>query len=182
VIPHSAANVRERKFGRKFDSIDTDRDGITTLEDWKEFAYYLCSQFGEPTDSPTGVQMREAVLGWWNKILGRLDRYDDRRLTRPEFSAYYGKASEKQLDAVIHNYIDAVFALCDGNADDRLTRREFAGVLRAHGVPEHELTQTMHRMVADDGDISKEKFTDLVLDFCFGTDPRSPGGWLYGTV
>ena len=63
-----------------------------------------------------------------------------------------------------------------------LSRREFAGVLRVHGVPERELTQTIQHMMADDSEISKEKYTGLVLDFCLSTDTQSPGSWLLGKI
>ena len=157
-MPHSAVNVRELKFGKSFDLVDTEHGGVTTLEDWEEFAFYMCSQFYEPIDSLTGNQVREAVLSWWYGSSGRID---DRRLTRTEFTAYYGNCTEAELSAVIHQYIDAVFALCDGDADGRLSRREFAGVLRVHGVPEHELTQTIQHMISDDSEIPKKKYTGL---------------------
>jgi hypothetical protein len=175
IMPHSATNVRELRFGRSFDSIDMDHDAVTTLEDWEEFACYLCDQFDESIDSPSGRQMREAVLNWWYRILGRLDSADDRQLTRAKFATYYGNGTEEELGAVIRRYIDAIFALCDGDADDCLSRRELAAVLRVHGVPERALTQTMRCIVADRGDgISKEKYTNLVLEYCLGT--RSSGG------
>jgi hypothetical protein len=182
-MPHSAANVRERRFGKTFDAIDTDRDGITNLADWEEFAYYLCDQFGEPVGSPTATRVKAAVLGWWYTILGQLDRCDDRRLTKAQFSLFYANASKDRLDVIICQYVDAVFALCDSDADNCLSRREFAGVLRAHGVPEHQLTQTMQRMVAGPHDcVSKQRYTELMVDFCYSTDSRSPGCRLYGTV
>jgi len=55
-------------------------------------------------------------------------------------------------------------------------------VLRVHGVPERELTQTIQHMMADDSEISKEKYTGLVLDFCLSTDTQSPGSWLLGKI
>ncbi len=174
-------NVRVLKFGTNFDFIDTDRDGITRLQDWEEFADYLCSQFGESIDSPAGNQVRQAVLGWWYQILGEVDGDDDRRLSRAEFAVYYGNRTEEQLGAIIRPYIDAVFALCDGDSDGRLARWELAGLLRVHGVPERELTQTMAHMVpGDSGYISKDAYTDLVLDFWLNSDAQSPGCWHHG--
>jgi hypothetical protein len=55
-------------------------------------------------------------------------------------------------------------------------------VLRVHGVPERELTQTMQYIIADDGDVSKAKYTDLVIDFCLSSDTQAPGSWLLGKV
>ncbi len=178
-MSHSVVNVRELKFGKNFDLIDIEHDGVTTLGDWEEYACYMCSQFREPIDSPTGNQVREAVLSWWYGISGRID---DRPLTRTEFTAYYGNCTEAELSAVVYRYIDAVFALCDGDADGSLSQREFAGVLRVHGVPERELTQTIQHMIADDSEISREKYTGLVLDFCLSTDTQSPGSWLLGKI
>ena len=183
VMPGSAVRVREVKFGKKFDLVDMDHDGITTVGDWEEFGCYLCSQFGESIDSPTGTQVREAVLGWWYQALGRVyGEGDDRQLTREEFTAYYSAGAEEEFGGVVHQYIDAVFGLCDGDADGRLARREFAGVLRVHGVPECELSQIMRRMVGDDGGISREKYAGLMLDFCFSDETQSPGSWFLGKL
>jgi len=55
-------------------------------------------------------------------------------------------------------------------------------VLRVHGVPEHELTQAIQHMIADEGEVSKEKYTGLVVDFCLSTDTQSPGSRLLGKV
>jgi Ca2+-binding EF-hand superfamily protein len=181
-MPHSPVNARDLKFGRIFDLIDVDHDGITILSDWQEFAGYMCSQFRESIDSPTGDWVLEAVLSWWCTILGRVAGYDDRELTRTAFVAYYRDGTVAELGPVIHQHVDAVFALCDGDADGRLSRREFAGVLRVHGVPEDELARTMRHMIAHDPTISRDAYTELVTDFCLSGDARLPGSWLFGKV
>jgi hypothetical protein len=160
---HSGANMREVRFGRTFDVIDLDRDGVTTLEDWVEFARYLCSQFDEPIDSPTGTRVLDAVLSWWYTEFGGVDGADDRRLTRSEFAAFYGNVTEAMLRAIIDPYIDAVFALCDGDADGRLSRREFARVLRVHGVLEHEMTFAMRFTFGAGDGISRHLLLELLL-------------------
>jgi Ca2+-binding EF-hand superfamily protein len=182
LMQHTAASIRELKFGKSFDLIDADRDGVTTRSDWEEFAGYMCSQFTEVIESRIGKQVRESILSWWQGISGQPEGDDDRELTRVEFTAHYGNRNEDELDEVIRRCVDAVFALCDGNADGCLSRHEFAGLLRVNGVPEHELNQTIQHMIAGDGEISKDKYAGLVRDFYLSADTQSPGSWLFGRV
>ena len=177
-----ALGVREVRFGKSFDCVDTDHDEITTLADWEEFARYLCSQFSQPFDSLIGRQVREAVLSWWYGMLGRVEGRDERRLTRTDFAVHYGSAGEATFAAIIAGYVEAIFALCDSDADGRLSRREVAGLLRAHGVPEREMTRTMRELGFDRVEhISRSTYVDLLWDCCLSTDAHSPGAWLFGT-
>ena len=164
-MQRSAAEARERRLGQCFDVIDIDRDGVTTRGDWEDFAAYLCSQFQALVDSPVEARVRDAVVGWFRGISDPADG-DDREVTRPEFTAHYcGADEEEQLAALVRQWIHAIFALCDRDADGRLSQHEFAGVLRAQGVPERELALTIQRSISNHSGISKQEYTALVFDF-----------------
>lgn len=178
-----AVKPREPRFGKSFDAVDADHDEVTTLADWEDFAMYLCSQFGQPFYSAIGRQVRDAVLSWWYRMLGRVDGVDQRRLTRTDFAAHYGGADEAVFEAIIPGYVDAIFALCDGDGDGLLSRQEFAALLRAHGVAEREMTRTMRELGFDRiGHVSRQAYADLLRDFCLGTNAHSPGTWLFGAA
>jgi Ca2+-binding EF-hand superfamily protein len=171
-----AAEAREQRLGQCFDVIDIDGDGVTTRGDWEDFASYLCSQFQAPIDSPNGVQVRDAVLDWFRGISGRADD-GDREVTRSEFTARYSGDVEDELAELILRCIHAVFALCDRNADDRLSQQEFAGLLRAQGVPERTLALTIQHSIANNTGISKKEYAALVFDFFLMAEgPNVSGG------
>ncbi|HEV3170326.1 MAG TPA: hypothetical protein VGZ32_08310 [Actinocrinis sp.] len=178
-MPYFTVSARELRLGKGFDIIDIDHDGVTNLGDWEEFASYMCAQFRTPFESPIGTQVRNAVLSWWHGVPGPQDAIDG-EMHKSQFTAHYGGTAEAEVAALIRRWVDAVFALCDGDADGWLSLREIAGVLRVHGVPEQVLTRTIQHFTVHDDGISKDECAALMLDYYLGTDARPPGSALFG--
>ncbi|MFI6095764.1 EF-hand domain-containing protein [Lentzea sp. NPDC051213] len=176
-------DVRAVKIGKEFDHVDTDRDNITSLEDWDEFVDYMCSQFDVDSGSPAGLRLHESVRRRWQAVTRSVQGQDDHKLTRGEYVSYFCETPPSACADLVLDHADAVFVLCDRDADGHLNRQEFVALLRAYGVREAELAETMNRIGLRDGRVlSKARYADLAMNFCFSTDALTPGSWLMGRV
>jgi len=76
---------------------------------------------------------------------------------------------------------DAMFEAVDENADGRVSRAEYRGLIEAWNGRTTDTDEVFALLdLNGDGHISREEFRELWTQFWAGDDPHAPGTWVFG--
>jgi Ca2+-binding EF-hand superfamily protein len=74
-----------------------------------------------------------------------------------------------------------LFDAVDPSGDGVITPAEYRSFLAIYQVDGPQADEIVARLDLDgDGQVSRDEFASLWMEFCFSEDESSPGNWLFG--
>ncbi|MFI0446912.1 MULTISPECIES: EF-hand domain-containing protein [Actinomadura] len=163
-------------YGRSFDLLDTDRNGVIEANDLAALANGLLHAGDIPVDSAKGQALRAAYQRFWEIISEYADADSDRRITREEFiNAMDGGMSRGSMFTEgVTDAVAAEFAVVDANDDGQVDLAELQRFLQSAGLPEDEARQTAADIdLNGDGIVSLEEYEQAWRRYYLGGDPQT---------
>lgn len=173
------------KLDRSFHRLDTDGNGYVERGDLQDVGARLIRGFGESPTSFRGRAVAVRLDAVWQELAAYADADRDGRLSAAEYHAGMRAAfiEGPAFDPVFRPAAEAVAALCDADGDGRLEREEFAVLQRAFNTPPEQAAVAFERIDTDhDGRLLVDELVAAIRAYYVGTDPRSPGNWLFGPL
>jgi len=107
-----------------FNSLDFDRSGFLSAEDYIEKAKSLALIKGYEVDSSEHKAIESQFLEIWGKIQQEVDANGDQKVTLDEFINFVDKAGTGLIEDVFIKTTDMVFDIADTNGDGKINFNE----------------------------------------------------------
>ncbi|MFD7974520.1 EF-hand domain-containing protein [Streptomyces sp. NPDC059071] len=178
------ADLLSRKFGHRFDLLDTDRDGYISERDFTALVDQLIAGTGEPSDSHKVRALRDSKAHYWISLSRLVTTDGTGRISRDDFVTGLAQSPDpKRISAMVRPSVEADLALADTNDDGVVDVAEFTRLYQALGVPQsqaEEIFRTLDR--DDDGELTLDEWLTAAMEFFTSTDPQAPGNKILGHV
>lgn len=177
------SQFQRRKLLRRFDTLDVNGSGYLELGDYLRITSRLSRSFPVAAGDDRVVALVGAYRRMWRELLSQGDTDGDRRVSRDEFVTVMGDGlidSPGSFDALLRPTIEAVFDICDMDADGRVDADELRRMLHGYGVPESAVDTAVARIAPDGTSLDRVAFVAVMRQFYCGDDPDEPGGSLFG--
>jgi Ca2+-binding EF-hand superfamily protein len=115
-----------------FDALDTNSNGYLEADDFEMLAYRIIRSLNVPDDSPKAGELRASCRGYWQGLVGVLDRNGDGRLSHQEYARFH---EPDAYEDGVRPYADALTAICDRDDDGFVQHDDFVRGMRAVGFP-----------------------------------------------
>lgn len=172
------------KLGRRFDTLDADRDGYVEWDDHQRFVDRCLNAYGTGEEERKGIALQAIYKLQWSELLRHAEGDGD-RLSKDE---YVNAVRRAILDSSRFNMAEgvphAVFDIMDTDEDDMISQEEFAKFLHeVWGVAAPEAMEVFTGLDADRDDrISRQEFLRSVREFYYSADPGASGSKYFGRV
>lgn len=128
------ANIFREKFGRRFETLDVDNNGVIERTDYEAYVERIAAAAGRDPDSSVIQRLREMYLALWDDIARRAT---STRLTREQYiQALHDSivTNEAGADELFYPLVSTLIDIFDTNEDGHLDNEEFARWMVAYGV------------------------------------------------
>lgn len=163
------------KIKQLFDAMDTNSDGYVEWADYQRVVdgYLNAYKLNKNTRKGQALQVGYQML--WLELLRHANR--NQRLLRDEFVAAYGAArADTSRFNMIEGIPGAIFDIIDSNDDNKISKEEFARLLKHWGVTASGAMDTFIMLDTDrDGYISRQEFLRALWKIHYSADLAAPG-------
>jgi Ca2+-binding EF-hand superfamily protein len=177
-----ATAVAER-FGRLFDTLDTDRDGAITWADYQRLVERYATGYALDPRDRRAQAVHASYQMLWLELL-RHGSPAEPRLDRDAFVAAMRAASEdRSRFNMTEGVAEAVFDLLDTDDDGSVSEAEYVRYAEVLGASPADALDRFRGLDTDgDGFVSRAEFVVSAREYLFGEDPASPGGFVFGVI
>ncbi|NUS45044.1 MAG: calcium-binding protein [Mycobacteriaceae bacterium] len=177
----------DRKLARRFDTFDTDGNGVIERDDFTLAATRLADEFRQPFDSPHRMRMLALSEQLWDVLSAAADSDSDGGITLAEYKAAFADGllvTEDNFDAGYRPVLEAVMTIADADGDGKLGADEYVRWTGAWMGLSAPVARAVHgRLDSDrDGVVSVDTVLGAIRDYYFDEAPDSAGGWLLGPL
>ncbi len=160
-MPLTASQKEKLKIG--FNSLDVDRTGFVTAEDYEEKAKSLAIIKGYNVGSSEHNAIKSQLLEIWEKLRQAVDTDGDQKVSLDEFLQFAEKAGSNLIEDVFVKTADMVFDLADTNGDGNISFDESKSFFLLFESNLSSAQEAFSQIDKDnDGTISKEENRELV--------------------
>ncbi|MCP2261521.1 Ca2+-binding protein, EF-hand superfamily [Streptoalloteichus tenebrarius] len=172
-----------RRYGRVFDQIDIDGDGIIFRGDFEQMARSLAHTFDLPASSPKAHAILDHYRRTWAVLCEDLGIEETGQIGRDDFeAAMTSLAAQDSFLQHAREVAAAEFALADQDDDGQLAQDEFVRLIEAFGPSREEARASFsHLDRDDDGQIGREEYVVAWREYISSEDENAPGSWLFGS-
>ncbi|GAA1122612.1 EF-hand domain-containing protein [Nocardiopsis composta] len=179
----SAAAIAER-FGRLFDTLDSDGDGAVDREDYRRLVDRYTQGYSLDADDRRTQALATSYQMLWLELLRHSPAPADHRLDRAAFiRAMHAVAEDGSRFNATEGLADAVFDLLDSDDSGSISEAEYLRYAEVLGAGADTARGRFKALDTDgDGSIGREEFIQSAREFLFGADTESAGGFVFGMV
>ena len=175
----------ERKLVRRFQTFDSDGDGLIERSDFETSAGRCADEFGHSANSPARQRLMVLSLGLWDHLASVADPDEDGTITLDEYKKAFAGGlleTEASFEQGYRPFLEAIMAVADTDGNGMLDADEhvrWTGSLM--GLPEADARE-VHRRLDSDGDglITTSDLLQAIHDFYFDDSPDGAGSFLLG--
>ncbi|WP_304451740.1 EF-hand domain-containing protein [Nocardiopsis sp. YSL2] len=177
-----SAAIAER-FGRLFDTLDSDNDASITWDDYKR----LVDRYVKGYSLDEGDRRTQAIQASYHMLWLELLRHSSAfqpSLDREAFvNALHAASEDRSRFNMTEGVAEAAFDLLDTDDDGRISEAEYVEYAEVLGVAVDTAWERFKALDTDgDGFISREEFVLSAREFLFGDDTDSAGGFVFGMI
>lgn len=170
-----AAAAIELKINQIFNALDTNNDGYVEWADYQRIVDRYLTAYKVNRDTRKGLALQVGYQMLWLELL-RHANGSSQRLSRDEFVPANRAAS---VDTSRFNMVEgiphAIFDIIDSNDDNKISREEFAQLLKHWEDPAPDAMETFTMLDRDgDGYISRQEFLRAVWKLRYSSDLATP--------
>ncbi|GAA2682961.1 MULTISPECIES: EF-hand domain-containing protein [Actinosynnema] len=170
-----------QKLGSDFDALDANGDGFLSPEDLTQRVEATRIALGDMADPSKYGALQSATMRWWDQMSGMSGAVPGQRVSREEYISAHVEADRDVMDAVLIEFVDALFDYVDLDGNQQLTAEEFHAFASAWGIEDPQ--GAFDALDADgSGSLTKQEFQGFVRDFYTSTDPNARGNNLMGPM
>ncbi|WP_017596663.1 EF-hand domain-containing protein [Nocardiopsis potens] len=179
----SAAAITER-FGRLFDTLDSDGDGAIDWGDYQRLVDRCAQGYSLEAEDRTAQALRASYQMLWVELLRHSGLSGSRLPDREAFvRAMRAVAEDGSRFNATEGLADAVFDLLDEDGDGSISEAEYLRYAEVLGAAADTAQARFKALDTDgDGSIGREEFIQSAREFLFGDDTESAGGFVFGMV
>jgi Ca2+-binding EF-hand superfamily protein len=171
------SELRRRKMVGMFNATDVNKNGVLDREDFLLCGAKYAAHNGWADGTPESDGMRDFFAGWWDGFSAAADADKDGAVSADEFVTAFTSFDRDTLAPAAMVLFDAV----DPSGDGVITPAEYRSFLAIYQVDAPRADEVFARLDLDgDGQVSRDEFASLWMEFCFSEDESSPGNWLFG--
>jgi Ca2+-binding EF-hand superfamily protein len=177
--------MQELKQTRYFRLVDIDKNGYIEKSDWVKIGDNLAAIRGiaKGSDIHQAIQTQMDVI--WNNLREYADKNNDFRISLEEWLTFEDEkvinCDEEWYDSYVNNIVRGLFAVLDANGDGVIGLDEYIHLMVSFRVQPSDAVEAFHKLDSDhNGEISKDELISAVREFHRGSDPDTPGNWLFG--
>lgn len=115
-----------------FDALDTNSNGYLEADDFDRLGQRIIQALDVAESSPKAQAMRAGCEGYWEGLVGTLDRNSDGRLSCEEYARFH---EPDGFEGNVRPYAEALTAICDRDDDGFVQHADFVRGMRAVGFP-----------------------------------------------
>ncbi|MEV6817448.1 EF-hand domain-containing protein [Nocardiopsis dassonvillei] len=177
-----ATAVAER-FGRLFDTLDTDRDGAITWDDYQRLVDRYTKGYALDLSDRRAQAVHASYQMLWLELL-RHGSPAQARLDREAFVAAMHAASEdRSRFNMTEGVAEAVFDLLDTDDGGSISEAEYVRYAEVLGASPSDALDRFRILDTDgDGFIGRAEFVLSAREYLFGEDSAAPGGFVFGVI
>jgi len=170
-----AGDVVRRKLTHLFKALDADGSNVLERRDFELIATRWAEHNDWPLDSEQSQSIHAFLMGWWEIFEGYCDANADGRLTLDEFiEGWGGRAAELHVGA------EVVFDAFDTDRSGMISVEEYRRFLLIYGMDASHADEDFARLDSDsDGALSRDEFSEIMVQFVFSDDPDARGNLLF---
>ena len=175
-------DLQKRKFAVEFLLFDHNRDGVVERADLQLMADNLASLYDHGEGSEEHGRMRAVFDQIWDAFWAQGDADGDGRVGLTERLAsmeQFISISPEQARGFSAPVISGLFEVVDADGDGSISPDEYRRFLRANGVADDLVSDAVSRVFAN-GQMSRDEYVDLMLDYYLETDPEAAANWAWG--
>ncbi|ADD39774.1 EF-hand domain-containing protein [Stackebrandtia nassauensis] len=179
------SEFQRRKLLRRFDTLDVNGSGYLELGDYLRITSRLSRAFPVAARDERVVALVAAYRRLWRELLTEGDSDGDHRVSRDEFVTLMGRElidSPDNFDRLLRPTIEAVFDICDVDADGVVDAGELRMMLEGYGVPDSAVDVAVARIAPDGTTLDRDAFVSTMRQYYCGDDPAEPGSWMFGKL
>ena len=170
------SDLRRRKLTTVFNALDFNGNGVVERADYTAIAEKLAVLSGWDVGSDGYAAIHGLLAAWWERTRESADVNDDGIVTSEEFYTMVETADE----AAVEQTGPVLFDTLDSSGEGVISPAEYRIFGTAHAIA-GDTDELFVRLDTDgDGQISRDEFTQLWLEFVLGEDESAAGNWLYG--
>ncbi|MBT2387291.1 EF-hand domain-containing protein [Streptomyces sp. ISL-11] len=177
-VPHQLT-FQQRKAAAQFHALDTNGNGYLERDGYDAIVDRVLAEFSVDPGSPSARNLRQQYLTLFDRLLERMDRDGDGRISEAEFLASVGASVTKSHGKAMRPVAHAVFTNADRDHDDHLSAEEFRRLLAVMDAP---MDEEAIEQVLVDGRLNREGFAQLIEGYYGSPDASAPGSRLFGPV
>jgi juvenile hormone diol kinase len=169
-----ACDLIRRKLTRVFEGLDVDGSNVLERRDFELLAKRYAEHNDWPEDSEQSQSMHAFLMVWWEMLEAHCDANADGRLTADEFIDAFDD------DAAIEGGAAVIFDAFDTNRSETISVEEYRRFLLIYGMDASQANEDFARLDSDaDGALTREEFSQIMLQYFRSEDPDERGNFLF---
>jgi Ca2+-binding EF-hand superfamily protein len=171
-----ASDLVRRKLTRVFDGLDVDGSKVLERRDFELLAKRYAEYNDWPEDSEQSQSMEAFLMMWWDMLEAHCDANGDGRLTPDEFI----EAFDARDDDAIDGGAAVIFDAFDTDRSGTISVEEYRRFLLIYGMDASQADEDFARLDSDaDGALTREEFSEIMLQYFRSEDPDERGNFLF---
>lgn len=163
------------KLKNLFNGMDANNDGYVEWADYQRVIDWYLTVFRTDKDTRKGLALQVGYQMLWLELLRHAN--GDQRLSRDEYVAANRATS---VDTSRFNMVEgiphALFDIIDSNDDDKISKEEFAELMKLWRITASDAMETFTMLDRDrDGHISRQEFLRATWKLAYAADLATPG-------
>jgi len=172
-------NFFKRKMKRVFKVLDTNGDGIFTLQDLLDMGNRFSGAASSGEYANDDIKQRMTMM--WNQVFQKDGKIHE--VTLPYFTELVQHLKEEDMESIVSNVYGPLFRIFDADHDGFLQFDEFCQFFAIYSSVDTNPKATFHFLDTNkDGKISEQEFLTAIKEFVLGEDPTSQYGRFFGPL
>jgi juvenile hormone diol kinase len=157
-------------------NFDADDNKVLECRDFELLAKRYAEHNAWPEDSEQSQNMHAFLLMWWEMLEAHCDANGDGRLTPHEFI----EASDARDDAAIDGGGAVIFDAFDTDRSGTISVEEYRRFLLIYSMDASHADEDFARLDSDaDGALTRDEFSEIMLQYFRSEDPDERGNFLF---